>query len=148
EVTMLIRSDRRWILPATVSELWSTITEVDHFMRWWPWLRRFEATELASGQVWSCSVSPPLPYTVDFELSIDRVVPEQSVSASLRGDIVGTSHIDVEPRAQGCSVRLLADLGPSSRSLSALCAVARPIVRFGHNWILDTAAQQFESRAL
>ena len=32
--------------------------------------------------------------------------------------------------------------------LRTFAAVARPVVRFGHDWVLDTGVQQFRSRAL
>jgi hypothetical protein len=34
-------------------------------------------------------------------------------------------------------------LGPDNQTLRTLSVAARPLVRFGHNWVLDTAAEQF-----
>jgi hypothetical protein len=45
-------------------------------------------------------------------------------------------------------IYLVAALSPSRRWLKALSVLARPVARFGHEWILDTGARQFSERAL
>ena len=47
----------------------------------------------------------------------------------------------------GCEIRLRSELGPDSRVLRVVAATARPLVNFGHNWVLDTGAQQFAEHA-
>ncbi|MEO5899041.1 MAG: SRPBCC family protein, partial [Ilumatobacteraceae bacterium] len=140
-------SDRRYDFAMTPEELWACIIVVPSYPTWWPWLRSFDGTRLAEGEVWQSSVQPPLPYAVRFTVSIDAVVPARRVAATIKGDVIGTAELHIEPRAKGCQARLVADLGPDKSALRALSIAARPLVRFGHNWVLDTGARQFRSRS-
>ena len=143
---MRLRSDRRYRLPLTPGEVWERISSVEHYPLWWPWLRTFDGADLAAGAVWACEVRPPLPYSVRFDLTVDETVPGRSVAASVRGDIVGTATIAIRATGTGSEVHLVADLGPDNRALRVMSLAARPLVRFGHDWVLDTAARQFIDR--
>ena len=74
-------------------------------------------------------------------------VSSRTISTTIAGDIVGVARLDIAPREDGCEIRLRSALGPDSRVLRVVAATARPLVNFGHNWVLDTGAQQFAERA-
>jgi hypothetical protein len=144
-----ICSDRSYRFAAPPPVLWAAMGDVDSFPRWWPWLAHFEARRLATGEVWACAVRPPLPYVVRFRLTIDDVDEGRSVTASVDGDICGGALLTLSEDANGASrVHLRSALSPAHRWLRAVAAVARPAVRFGHDWVLDTGARQFAERAL
>ncbi len=124
------------------------MADVESYQRWWPWLRSFEAVELERGDVWRCSVSPPLPYTVTFDISFDDVFPEERIIASVSGDIVGMAELEITDNDTGCDVVVRSDLQPRSAFLRLLAKTLPPVVRYGHDWILATGATQFEARAL
>ena len=144
---MLLKTDRLYLFPFGPDELWERISQVAEFPRWWPWLRRFEGDGLRTGDVWKCRVRPPVPYSVRFTVTIDEVLTERSVTARISGDIIGTASLGIEAEASGCRVRLVADLAPEKKPLRALSIAARPVVRFGHNWVLNTGARQFLKRS-
>lgn len=124
------------------------MADVGSYQRWWPWLRTFEAVELERGDVWRCSVSPPLPYTVTFAIAFDDVFPEERIVASVTGDIVGNAELDITDTSTGCEVVVRSDLQPRSPFLRLLAKTLPPVVRYGHDWILATGAAQFEAQAL
>jgi hypothetical protein len=142
-----LRSDRRYEFAITPVQLWERILAVDEYPTWWPWLRHFDGQALTAGDVWRCTVQPPLPYAVRFTVRIDEVEPARTVAATVGGDVRGTARLLIEPDHAGCTARLIADLGPDKHALRALSVAARPLVRFGHNWVLDTGARQFRSRS-
>ncbi len=141
-------SDRRYVFPMSAEALWVRINDVAAYPTWWPWLRRFDGETLNEGEVWQCTVQPPLPYTVRFAVTIGAIAPARSIAATVSGDIVGSATLQIEPRAGGCEARLTAELGPDKHALRALSVAARPLVRFGHNWVLDTGARQFRKRSV
>ena len=143
---MRMRTQRSYEFPTDPEGFWSRIAVVDDYRRWWPWLRNFEGTTLAVGENWHCSVQPPVPYSVDFVVHIDSVTESSSVTVTISGDIIGTADLVIRPLAGGCSVSLVAELGPAKQSLRALSVAARPVVRFGHNWVLDMGADQFREQ--
>lgn len=118
---------------------------------WWPWLRRFEGGGLEPGEEWSCTIRPPLPYVVRFSLHLEEVQPPARVRAELQGDIRGPAQIDLRPTGPAglsTELRLRAALQPGRAVFGVVASVARPIARFGHDWVLDTGARQFAAYAL
>jgi hypothetical protein len=144
---MQLRTDRLFRFPFDDEEMWRRISNVEAFTTWWPWLREFDGRSLTERQVWTCHVQPPLPYAVRFAITIIGITGNHAVSVQITGDISGTATLRITPDAQGCCVRLVSELEPCTTSLRALSFAARPITRFGHNWVLDTGARQFVERS-
>lgn len=142
---MRLKTNRRYVFPVGPSEFWARISNVAEYPDWWPWLRAFEGERLGAGDTWRCTVRPPVPYVVRFTVTIDDVVVERSVRATVRGDITGTAELVVDADPAGCRTTLVADLAPDKQSLRLLSVAAPPVVRFGHNWVLDVGARQFIS---
>lgn len=171
---MQLRSERRFRFDVPRAELWCAIADVDQYSRWWPWLRRFEGRGLVAGDVWHATVQPPLPYSLAFTVSLRHVDEGHLVEAHVDGDIRGTATLrlaDLGPDGSGpsrgvgptdgagpsgaepsdgsgCEVCLTSALAPRHPVLRAAALVASPIVRHGHDWVLDTGARQFVGRAL
>lgn len=148
--TSPIRSDRRFRFDATCEEVWASLVEVDRYRGWWPWLRQFDGKEFAAGAVWRCRVQPPVPYSVRFTVTIDEVAPTSRVAATIGGDIAGTAALslaDVDAVGHRCELRLVSTLAPCRPALRALSVVGRPVIRHGHDWVLDTGATQFARAA-
>jgi uncharacterized protein YndB with AHSA1/START domain len=145
----VIRSDRRFTFEQPPDVVWAAMGNTSAYTRWWPWLRRFEAGGLVTGDVWTCHIQPPLPYFLRFTITLDEVVPEASASATVAGDIGGSAVLTlVAGGAGGTEVRLVSDLAPASPVLRAFATVARPLVVWGHDWVLAEGIRQFKSRAL
>jgi hypothetical protein len=139
-----IASDRSYRFAAEPTELWERIAAVEDFPAWWPWLRRFDGRALEPGEVWQCTVQPPLPYVLSFAIAIGEVDPAARVTATVSGEIHGTAELTIEPsEGGGCTARLRSRLAPQSRFLQGVALVARPVVALGHDWVLDTGARQF-----
>lgn len=151
-----IRSERRYAFPVTPAELWAAMGRVDAYRQWWPWLHRFSTGRaeggLVAGAVWQCEVHPPVPYSLTFAISLDEVVAAERVRATVTGDVVGCAEVDLWPvdagDPAGCGVRFTSRLSPGNRMLRAVAAVARPVARFGHDWVLDQGGRRFREHAL
>jgi uncharacterized protein YndB with AHSA1/START domain len=139
-------SDRRYRFAVGPDELWAAIAETTEYQRWWPWLTAFDADGLRPGGVWRCAVRPPLPYTLRFSILLDEVVQPSLLTATVRGDIAGSARIEVAADGEASAVRLRSTLATGSRAFGILAGIARPLVRRGHDWVLDTGARQFAER--
>ncbi len=145
----MIRSDRRFTFDRPPAEVWDVMGRTSAYTRWWPWLRRLDAEGLVAGDVWTCHIQPPLPYFLRFTLTLDEVVPGRSARATVAGDITGTAAFTLSAAEGGGSTgRLVSDLAPASSVLRAFAAVARPLVVWGHDWVLDEGIRQFRARGL
>jgi hypothetical protein len=69
-------------------------------------------------------------------------------AATIAGDIVGAAELTLEPDGDGTEVRLVSALAPANPFLRGVARIARPVVKLGHDWVLDTGAAQFRDRAL
>jgi len=145
----VIRSDRRITFDRNPAEVWEAMTHTGRYPAWWPWLRRLDAEGLVAGDVWDCHVQPPLPYSLRFSITLDEVVEGRSVRATVAGEIFGTADVELSPAARGATVvRLVSDLTPTAGRLRAFASFARPLVTWGHDWVIDQGIRQFRARAL
>ena len=143
-----ITTVHRYEMPLPRREVWRLISEVDRYRSWWPWLRAFEATALATGDEWRCEVQPPVPYLVRFCVAIEHVEPAALVRATVSGDVVGVARLVLHDSDTGCTATLDSSLAPGNRALRLVSRFAAPIARFGHDWVLDSGARQFIARAV
>jgi hypothetical protein len=139
-------TDRRYHLPMAPAELWAAIAQTDDYQSWWPWLRRFDADGLTGDAVWRCTVQPPLPYWVRFNVVLEEVCAPNTVRASITGDVVGDAHLEITEHLVGSEARLISNLEPDNGLLKAVARLAAPMVRYGHDWVIDRGARQFVDR--
>lgn len=144
---MEIRSDRTYQFPVGTEIVWDAIDRVDRYRAWWPWLRRFEAAGLGTGDRWRCTITPPVPYVLRFVVELTDVVRHERINAVVSGDITGEAEVHLVPSGSGCEVRLLSTLAPHNGGLRVVTRLAPWLARFGHDWVLDTGVRQFRRRA-
>lgn len=145
---MRFETDRRYQLPLPPSELWAAVARVENYQTWWPWLRQFDAEHLAGDEVWHCLVQPPLPYRVRFAVTLEEVQAPSTVRASITGDVVGQALLEISEHPSGSEARLISHLEPGNGFLKAVARFAAPVIRHGHDWVLDSGARQFIDRAV
>jgi Polyketide cyclase / dehydrase and lipid transport len=143
-----IRSDQRHRFDAAPDELWAAIASVDRYREWWPWLRRFDADGLSTGDVWAATVQPPLPYRVSFDLHLIEVDAPRVVAADVTGDVEGSARLEVFAVDAGSELHFTSELTPTNSVLRAVTRLASPVARYGHEWVLNTGLAQFRARAL
>jgi uncharacterized protein YndB with AHSA1/START domain len=143
-----ITTVHRYDLPLPRQDVWSLISEVSQYRRWWPWLRVFDAAALAEGEEWRCEVQPPVPYAVRFRVAIEHIEAPVVVRAKVSGDVIGEAVLSLEDGNAGCWATLRSSLAPGTKALQLVSRFARPVARFGHDWVLDSGARQFITRAV
>ncbi len=142
-------SDRCWDFQVSADELWQRLATVEDYSSWWPWLRRFDpGSGIACGARWQCEVAPPLPYVVRFTVQLDDVDEGRSIDSTVVGDIRGVARLELEPRDDRTTrARLVSSLAPAQPILRVVGRTARPVVEWGHDWVLDQGRRQFVDRA-
>lgn len=143
------RSDRTWCFDEEPDELWAAIVRTDRYPVWWPWLRHFDDGEgFLQGASWRCVVAPPLPYVVRFDVHLEQVEEGRAVTSRVSGDISGTAVLTIADGGGTTEARLVSSLRPANPVLQSFGLVARPLVEWGHDWVLDHGRRQFVDRAL
>jgi len=143
-------SDREWSFPVEPGALWDRITSVDRYRHWWPWLREFDpGSGLEADARWRCEVAPPLPYVVRFTIEFDRVERGRRAETTVSGDIVGNAVLTFDETDDGGTrARLVSQLAPANPLLRTVGRMARPLVEWGHDWVLDQGQHQFIRHAV
>jgi len=127
---------------------WDTISRTDEYRNWWPWLRQFDADGFREGATWRALIQSPLPYTLRVQLALDEVVECERLAASVTGDIAGWATLDLAASGTGSAVDIEWDMRPRSRAMQAAAVLARPLLRWSHEWVLARGLDQFRQRAL
>jgi uncharacterized protein YndB with AHSA1/START domain len=140
----VISSARSYGFEASPERVWSLFGRVDDYTCWWPWLRRFEAVGLVRGDAWRCTIRPPLPYTLRIVVHIEHVVAPTLIVAEVSGDIAGRCRVELSDHPDGTEVRLTAELAPVRGLITFVSRVLPGLAGWGHDWVLDTGARQFE----
>ncbi len=144
---MGITSNRRYRFDHPPATVWAALTEVGQYRRWWPWLREFDGAAFTAGERWHCTVKPPLPYSLRFEIALLEVEPPHLARAELDGDIAGGAEITVEDEPGGSVLLLASDLSGRSGLVGLVDRLARPVASYGHDWVLDNGIRQFRAGA-
>jgi uncharacterized protein YndB with AHSA1/START domain len=148
---MEISSNHTFVLPAPRPAVWDALAEVSAYRAWWPWLRRFEAEGLEEGEVWRCTIRPPLPYALRSTVALVTVRAPTLVVARLTGDIAGEARLDLTDvtdatdATDATHARITSRLQARHRAARLLSRVAPAAARWGHDWVFTTAARQFEA---
>lgn len=140
--------DRSWEFGVPRSELWSRLADTSSFSTWWPWLRGFDVVPLAVGSTTRCTIGPPLPYVLTIALEVADVVEQESVDVLVTGDLHGPARLEVVDTDAGSRARLVWTLELRRRTLRVASSVARPILQWGHDWVVSNGVQQFRSAML
>ena len=139
---------RTWQLGVPPDRFWATISRTDDYRNWWPWLREFEADGMHQGARWRAGIQSPLPYVLRVQLQLEEVVECERLAAAVTGDIEGWATLDLSRAPDGSAVDIEWDMRPHARSMQVAAVVARPLLRWSHEWVLARGLDQFRQRAL
>jgi hypothetical protein len=139
---------RTWELDVPPDRFWATISRTDDYKSWWPWLREFDAGGFCPGARWHAVIQSPLPYVLRVDLVLDEVVECERLAASVTGDLQGTAGLDLAPAGAGSAIDVEWDMRPRSRAMQMAAVLARPLLRWSHEWVLARGLDQFRRRAL
>jgi len=142
--------ERTWELAVPPARFWDTIARTGEYKEWWPWLREFDADGMYVGARWTAAIQSPLPYALRVRLVLDEVEPCERLAATVDGDIIGHAGLDLSPMADGTgsSIDIKWSMKPRSRAMQVAAVMARPLLRWSHDWVLARGLEQFRQRAL
>jgi len=123
--------------------LWTHLSDTSSFSSWWPWLRSFKPVALVPGAQTRCSIGPPLPYLITVDIAVEDVVADKLLTAFVSGDLHGPARLEIEPSTAGSTARLVWELAVSRPALRIAARVARPVLQWGHDWVVNSGVEQF-----
>jgi hypothetical protein len=140
--------DRTFDFDVSPGELWLRLSDTSSFRVWWPWLRSFDPVPLAPGARTTCAIGPPLPYVVTVDITVREVIPEELVRVSVSRDLEGPARLEIESNGLGSTARLVWEVAVARPALRAAARVARPVLLWGHDWVVNRGVEQFRRDAI
>jgi hypothetical protein len=137
--------DRSWTFAVPRADLWSRLSDTSSFSTWWPWLRAFDPVPIEDGAATRCAIGPPLPYVLTVDLAVVRVVESESVDVDVDGDLHGSARLELGDCDDGSTARLHWTLEVQRPMLRAAATVGRPILQWGHDWVVNNGVEQFRA---
>jgi hypothetical protein len=142
------RFDREWAFDLPPADLWAVVNRTDDFRQWWSWLRDFQAPGVHPGAQARCIIQSPLPYALRLRIDVQRADAPTLVETYVRGDLDGPARLEISARDGGSTARLAWELEVRDRMLRQVARVARPLMVWAHDRVVETGVQQFRRRAL
>ncbi len=144
------RFDRTWVFGVAPDAFWTAISEPGQFPRWWPWLRELSLSGdgLAPGGRAACEIRAPIPYSLRFTVEVVEHVPERLLDTMVTGDLRGPARLEAGPHRDGTAVRLAWEMEVRRPLLRMAARVGRPVMEWGHDWVVGNGVDQFRERAL
>lgn len=142
------RFDQTWVFAVPPAEFWRTIHQTHAFRQWWPWLRAMTGPGLVPGGRTECEIRAPIPYSLRFVVEVTEIVPERVLDAIVTGDLAGPARLETNPDPAGTRVRLNWEMDLNRPLLRRAARFGRPVMEWGHQWVVNTGVDQFVNRAL
>ncbi len=134
--------------PVAPEELWTLVEDPGHFEQWWGWLHEVECSDprIVSGSVLTGVIDPPVPFAMWTQVVIDEYERLRHITASVTGDIKGAAHLDTSAAAGGTQVEIGWDVEMMQRRMRMAALVARPLLQWGHDRVVEAAVRGFSRR--
>ena len=138
----------RFDFPVTPPEFWDALQRLDQFERWWGWLGDLEidGQGLQTGSVLRGTVAPPVPYRMHVDVELCHCVPGHLIDASVSGDLRGDAHLRMQPSPAGTVADVTWTLEMMQRPMRLAALVAYPLLRWGHDRVVDATVSGFRSQ--
>lgn len=140
--------DRSWLFPADPAGVWKALSATDDYPRWWPWLRALDVDAFAPGATAQCVIRGPLPYTLRCTVHVLDMIPRERVVSEISGDLQGPARLDLSADHGGSLARLSWSLELRASSLRNLAVVARPAMKWAHDYVVNSGVDAFRRQAL
>jgi hypothetical protein len=148
-VTRVVYHADFWF-PVPPDRLWTMIERFDLFESWWGWLREFraDAAGLVAGNAFHGAIIPPVRCRLRLDIRLHRCDRPRSVQAAVGGDLGGPAVLRLEDADGGTRVAVAWSLEMRSVPLRLAWGAAYPMMRWGHDQVVDMAIAGFRQRAL
>lgn len=120
-----------WRIDADPDRVYATLADVASYPSWWPQVHAATQLDDGAGELRCRSM---LPYDLVFVIRREVEDPERRIlSATLDGDLAGTSRWEIAADAAGALAVFDEDVVVRKSLIRAAGALARPALRYNHD---------------
>lgn len=145
-----IQYRKTFLFPLPPADLWAIMERFDLFESWWSWLADLQADQpgLTGGNVLHAVIAPPALHPMHVDARLQRCEKPRLIEAVIEGDLSGPAVLQLSETAHGTCVDVTWSLAMQSPPLRVAARVAYPLMRTGHDHLIDLAVSRFRSKAL
>lgn len=130
--------------PMSPCQMWHELERPDKLTGRWRWVDVLQVDpRLEPGAELSCVVTPPLPYRMALDVMVLEVSHCKLIEVEIRGDLRGRAELTLEPEGQGTLVTVAWQLEMMERRMRAAARYAHPLLRWGHDRVVEAAVRSF-----
>ncbi|MFQ3662497.1 MAG: SRPBCC family protein [Chloroflexaceae bacterium] len=129
-----------WQIAAPVAPVWTAITEVERWPRWWRGVeavvRLRDGDRQGIGAIHRYTWKSKLPYRLSFTMETTRVEPLQRIEGYAQGELQGTGRWTFTETAQGTTVRYDWHVRTTKAWMNLIAPLARPLFVWNHDVVM------------
>jgi hypothetical protein len=107
-----------------------------------------EAPGLRDGSVLHGTITPPLPFRIQLTIDFEQCVFPCLIVATVHGDLEGEARLSLMADGHRTRAELRWTIEMMQRPLRALARVAHPVLRRGHDTVVQAAIRALTARVL
>jgi Polyketide cyclase / dehydrase and lipid transport len=135
----------RWHLEAPIEEVWEAIYHCEHWPEWWNGVESVVELEPGDaqrvGSLWRCRWKSALPYALNFDLRVTRVVPPVALDGVAGGELAGEGLWRLFRSSAGTLVRYEWNVVTTARWMNALAPLARRVFAWNHDIVMQQGGE-------
>jgi hypothetical protein len=138
-----------FLVSAAPEAVWSSLEDVEYFDRNSPWFGNLtiDTPGLRAGSVLHGTIATPLPPRVRIRITLEQVRPPCLIVATVHGDLQGQARLSLLADGQWTRAELRWTVEVMQRPMRAMARVAHPVLRRGHDTVVQAAIRALTVRA-
>lgn len=131
-----------WLLDAPRQRVWDVLRDAPRWPEWWRGVERMTV----EGDVWHSSWRSVLPYTLQFDFTIEREEPPVVLAGTARGELRGTGTWRLYESELGTASTWEWNVATTAAWMNALGPVARPAFAWNHHRVMRRGGEGLARR--
>ena len=135
-----------WRLNAPIERVYEAIRDSLRWPEWWPTVTRVEQISAGDpktgvGDVRRYTFKGSLPYTLSFDLRVERIEPPRTLAGRATGELEGTGVWTLTESDGGTVARYDWNVRTTRWWMNLLAPLARPLFKANHDLVMRSGAR-------
>jgi carbon monoxide dehydrogenase subunit G len=130
--------------------VWSVLEDIGYLERCSTWLQKLviDSPGLREGSVIQGVVATPLTYRIQVTINLEQCVRPRLIVATVHGDLEGEARLSLTPDQRRTRAEVRWTVEMLQRPMRVMARVAHPVLRRGHDTVVQAAIRVLASRVL
>jgi hypothetical protein len=137
--------ERTFVFDVTPNDLWDKLEHLAARNDFDGWLFHYtlDGQPLQTGSALNAEITPPLPYRIRLTIEFVECNRPSDITMIFHGDVEGTGSVRLLPSDESTHVTAAWKVEMKGRPMRTAARVAYPVVRWGHDRVVDATVWAF-----